>query len=61
MTESKTFRTFPAAFKLAAVERMDGGAPVAALARELGVRRKLLYEWYDSWKADGAAGLNRKR
>lgn len=61
MTESKTFRTFPTPFKLAAVERIEAGAAVAALARELGVRRKLLYEWHGSWKADGAAGLNRKR
>jgi transposase-like protein len=33
------------AFKLRAVERMRAGENVSALASELRVRRKLLYEW----------------
>ena len=61
MTTLKTFRTFSTAFKLDAVERMEAGAAVAGLSREIGVRRKLLYDWYAGWKAEGAAGLNRKR
>ena len=61
MTTPMTFRTFPTAFKLDAVQRMEAGAAVAGLSREIGVRRKLLYEWYAGWKAEGAAGLNRKR
>ena len=36
-------RIFDREFKLAAVSRMLGGENVSALARQLGVRRKLLY------------------
>ena len=61
MSGTLTFRTFATPFKLEAVQRIEGGAAVAALSRELSVSRKLLYEWYDSWKAAGPAGLNRKR
>jgi hypothetical protein len=31
------------------------------VAAELGIRRKLLYEWRAAYRALGAAGLNRKR
>jgi transposase-like protein len=61
MTVSRTFRTFSASFKLAAVERMEAGAVVMALARELDVKRKLLYQWHARWKAQGAAGLDCRR
>ena len=54
MTTPMTFRTFPTAFKLDAVQRMEAGAAVAGLSREIGVRRKLLYEWYAGWKAAAA-------
>lgn len=47
MPESKR-RTFDAAFKVAAVKRMAAGENVSELARELSVRRKLLYEWRDA-------------
>ena len=35
MTGTLTFRTFATAFKLEAVQRMEGGATVAALSRKL--------------------------
>lgn len=59
MPESKKngFRVFPRSFKVAAVLRMEGCENVSALARELGVRRKLLYEWRDGLRAEGEAGL----
>ena len=38
-------REFSAAFKEAAVKRMEAGTNVTALARELKLRRKLLYAW----------------
>ncbi len=41
-------------FRANAVRRMEGCLNVAALARELGVRRKWLYQWRD--EADAAAG-----
>ena len=53
----KQARVFSRDFKLAAVTRMEGGDTVSALAREVGVRRKLLYEWRDAFRAGGAEAL----
>ena len=41
--------------------RLEAGEQFSALAAELGVRRKLLYDWRKSYRELGAAGLNRKR
>lgn len=38
-------RVFSARFKAEAVRRMQAGESPSALAKELDVRRKLLYEW----------------
>jgi transposase-like protein len=43
--------------KLAALRRMVAGENVSALARELKLRRKLLYAWRDSFRAGGAEAL----
>jgi len=43
------------------VLRVEAGEPTSALAVELGVRRKLLYDWRDAYRRFGLAGLNRKR
>jgi len=40
-------RRFSQELKKKAVQQMQQGCNVTALARELGVRRKLLYEWRD--------------
>src|SRR5882757_1304121 len=61
MTDKITFRTFPTAFKLAAIKRLEAGEAVLPLARELGVSRKLLHDWRKAWGLHGPAGLNRKR
>jgi hypothetical protein len=61
MSKQIKYRTFPTAFKVKVVKRMEAGEQVAPLAREVGVLRKLLYEWHSAWKSHGAAGLNRKR
>src|SRR6202140_4284453 len=61
MTDRMTFRTFPTAFKLAAIKRLEAGEAVSPLARKLGVSRKLLHDWRKAWKLHGPAGLNRKR
>src|ERR1700675_3929164 len=60
MTDRMTFRTFPTAFKLAAIKRLEAGEAVLRLARELGVSRKLLHDWRKAWGLHGPAGLNRK-
>jgi transposase len=61
MSDKLQFRTFSTAFKIAAIERVEAGEAVLPMARELGIPRKLLYGWHKAWKADGVAGLNRKR
>jgi transposase len=50
-------RVFSRGFKLEAVSRMEAGENVSRLARALGVRRKLLYEWRDAWRIGGADAL----
>ena len=50
-------RRFSREFKLLALARMDAGENVSALSRELRVRRKLLYEWRDAFRAGGEAAL----
>jgi hypothetical protein len=57
----RTKRTFTTAFKEQVVLRLEAGEQFSALAAELGVRRKLLYEWRKAWRRLGVAGLNRKR
>jgi transposase-like protein len=61
MTDKMTCRTFPTAFKLAAIKRRQAGEPVLPLARKLGVSRKLLHDWRKAFELHGPAGLNRKR
>ena len=61
MTGRMTCRTFPTAFKLAAIKRLKAGEAVLPLARELGVSRKILHDWRKAWDLHGPAGLNRKR
>ncbi len=43
--EVRTMRRYPVGFKQQAVGRMKAGENVAALARELGIDRSLLYIW----------------
>ena len=52
-------RQFSREFKVAAVKRMQAGEPVARLAEELGVRRKLLYEWKQRMGEGGEKNLSR--
>ena len=56
----QTKRTFTTAFKERAVQRLEAWEQFSALAAELGVRRKLLYDWRKAWLVLGVAGLNRK-
>lgn len=47
MKEPRVQRKLSPEFKRAAVDRMVGGESPAALSRELGVKRELLYRWKD--------------
>ena len=53
----KEARRFSREFKLGALRRLQAGEPVGVLARELGIRRKYLYEWRDRFRIAGALGL----
>lgn len=57
----RTNRMFTTEFKERAVLRLEAGEQFSALAAELGIRRKLLYDWSKSYRLLGVAGLNRKR
>ena len=61
MTDRMTFRTFPTAFKLKAIKRLEAGEAVLPLARELGVSRKLLHDWIKAWKPCGGPPRLRRR
>jgi transposase-like protein len=54
-------RAFSTAFKERIVLRLQAGERLAAVADELGIRRKLLYQWRHAYRRLGVAGLNRKR
>ncbi len=54
-------RTFSTEFKEAVVLRLEAGERLAAVADELEIKQKLLYEWRAAYRKLGAAGLNRKR
>jgi transposase len=54
-------RAFSTEFKSSVIQRIEAGERLGAVAVELGIRRKLLYEWRAAYRTLGAAGLNRKR
>ena len=54
---SKERRRFTREFKLAALARFEEAGDVRELARELGIRRELLYKWHAKYEAGGAAAL----
>jgi transposase len=57
----QAMRAFSTEFKQSVVLRLEGGERLAAVADELRIRRKLLYEWRAAYRAMGVSGLNRKR
>jgi len=57
MQQGKSPRVFSPEFKLGAVRRMQAGESPSALARELDVRRKLLYEWKQRVEQGGQQNL----
>lgn len=58
----KPYKTYPKEFKLEAVRLMDEtGKPPSEIARELGIRRNLLYKWKDTIMAQGDKAFPKKR
>src|ERR1700683_290664 len=58
---NERMRVFSTAFKAKVVERLEDGEALAKVSKELGIARKLLYEWRSAWRRHGVSGLNRKR
>jgi transposase len=54
-------RSYSADFKQEAVRRMAQAKTITGLAKELGIRRKFLYQWRHQLEAEGRAGLERRR
>lgn len=54
-------RSYSADFKQEAVRRMAQATTIIGLAKELGIRRKLLYQWRDQLRAGGKAALERRK
>jgi transposase-like protein len=57
----KKAKSYSADFKQEAVRRMAQAETIVGLAEELGVRRKLLYQWRDQFRTAGRAGLEGRR
>jgi transposase-like protein len=54
-------RRYSADCKLGAVSRMEHCETITGSAKELGIRRKFLYQWRDQLQAGGKAALERRR
>ena len=54
---NRSRRIFSRSFKLKAVERLEAGESGSELARELSVKRTLLYRWRDIVRSGGEAAL----
>lgn len=50
-------RRFSREFKLAALARMAAGENVSALCRELGIKRKCIYQWRERFRLGGPFAL----
>jgi transposase-like protein len=57
----KKARSYSVDFKQEAVRRMAQATTIIGLAKELGIRRKLLYQWREQFRTGSMAGLERRR
>jgi transposase len=53
-------RRLPTDLKVRIVQRVEAGEQLSAVAAEMGVLRKSIYEWRAAYRARGASGLNLK-
>ena len=60
MPKASKRRSFSREFKLKVILRMDGGANVNALSRELSIKREILYRWRDGLRRGGELALRSK-
>lgn len=53
-------RSFSRDFKLKVIERLEAGESGTALAREICVKRTIIYRWREAWRRGGADALRSK-
>jgi transposase len=58
---SKRPRVFRREMKVATVKRMLAGEDISALARELKIRRTILYRWKETYRKSGTAAFRCQR
>jgi transposase len=58
---NKKPRIYSLDFKQEVVRRMEQADTIVGLAKELGIQRKLLYQWRDKFRARGSVGLGRRK
>lgn len=56
----RTMRSYSSEFRLQAVQRILAGEKVSALSQELGIHRKLLYEWKHRVATGGELSLRQR-
>jgi transposase-like protein len=59
--EKRKAKRYSPEFKVAAVRRMQAGESASRLAKELGVLRKLLYQWKQRVQEGGEANIQGRR
>jgi len=53
----RVVRSFSREYKLEVVKRMESGENISALARELKIKREVLYRWRDAHRLGGPSAL----
>jgi transposase-like protein len=53
----RVVRSFSREYKLEVVKRMESGENISALARELQIKREVLYRWRDAHRLGGPSAL----
>jgi len=53
-------RGYSTEFRVQVAQRIDQGESVSKLRYELDIKRSVLYRWRDRYRAEGAAGLERR-
>jgi transposase len=61
MKKKQKQKSYSADFKQEAVRRMAQAKTITGLAKELGIRRKFLYQWRHQLEAGGRVALERRR
>jgi transposase len=59
--KSKPYKYYPKEFKLEALRLVEeSGRPASEIARELGIRRNLLYKWKEQMAQSGDIGTRKR-